>query len=441
MLTKSGPPTLVSKEISSESTSDSEVEKNTEAKTVGPTEKKQPSRISDESKRTINPQAESTEDRTASDPASKGKINEVPEVEKSTERLIAANISFQPTKKKRSRKQTETKIGLEIAKSSSNFIKKESTRNQLTSNEVLSESKTHLTKKESASSTVSSKQLNGGIEEVIAQKPGMSENEIIGSKPLPEDQKSAEANVVAKAVLPKDGNELKSDSVLPPKVDSTINLATASKDSVRKELAKRKFGFELGLSVHYVQQKLTVQNAAQTGAEQEMQSPVSLRPVFGGNLQFKMMVPIGTKFSLLPLLETSVLHRQMTFQKEPGASAPVKLIYTSEGISGSPVLKPSRYSVATWYWLPGAGMELGYVPSPAFSMRAGIVFSQVFFSQTAQKPGFSQPGMWLAAQYQLQRFWSLRTEIRRMEMSAQLLPSASSNSRNLFLGFGFVRSW
>ncbi len=441
MLTKSGPPTLVSKEISSESTSDSEVEKNTEAKTVGPPERKQPSEILDESERSINPQAESTEDRTASAPASKGKINEVPEVDKSTERLIAANISFQPTKKKRSRKQTETKSGLEIAKSSSIFIKKESTRNQLTSNEVLSESKTHLTKKESASSTVSSKQLNGGIEEVIAQKPGMSENEIIGSKPLPEDQKSAEANVVSQAVSPKDSIEPKIDFVAPPKVDSILNLANNPKDSVRRKLAKRKFGFELGLSVHYVQQKLTVQNAAQTGAEQEMQSPVSLRPVFGGNLQFKMRVPIVSNFALLPLLETSVLHRRMTFQTEPGASALVKLIQTADGISGAPVLQPGTYSKETDYLLPGAGLEASYALIGSLELRAGAVWSWVFSNRQEQIPRLIQPAYWLAAQYHLQRRWSIRTEIRRMEMSAQLLPSASSNSRNLFLGFGFVRSW
>ena len=440
MLTKSGTSTHVSKEISPASTSDSKVEKNSEAKIVGPTERKQSSEVSDESERSINPQSESTDNQTSSSPTAKGKINGVPQFGKSTERLIASNLYFQPRKKKRNMKQTETKSGLEIAKSSSNFSKKEPTRNQLASSDVPSESIAQTTKKESASSPVSSKQQNGGNEEVIAQKPGMSENEISGRMPIAEDQKSAEANVVAKAVLPKDGNELKSDSVLPPKVDSTLNLANSSRDSVRKELAKRKLGFELGLSGIYIQQQLSVQSAAQTGAEQVLQSLVSVRPVLGGNLQFRMKVPIGAKCSLLPLLETSVLHQRMTFQKEPGASAPVKLIQTPDGISGAPVLQPGTYSKETIYLLPGAGLEAGYAWTNSFELRAGAIWSWVFTNRQEEKPQLIQPGYWLAAQYHLQRRWCIRTEIRRMEMSARLLPSASSNSRNLILGFGFVRS-
>ncbi len=416
-------------------------DKNTEAHIAEPTERNQPPGISGESERYINPQAESTDNRTASDPTSKGKINEVPQFEKSTERPMASNISFQPTKKKRTMKQTETKSGLEIVKSSSNFSKKEATRNQLASSDFRSESIAQTTKKESASSPVSSKQLNSGVEEVIAEKPGKSENEISGRMPFTEGRKSEETNFVAKAVLPKDGNELKSGSVLPPKVDSILDLTNASKDSVRRELTKRKLGFELGLSGLYIQQQLSVQSAAQTGAEQVLQSPVSLRPVLGGNLQFKLKVSIGAKCFLLPLLETSVLHQRMTFQKEPGASAPVKLIQTADGIAGAPVLQPGTYSKETVYLLPGAGLEAGYAWTNSFELRAGAIWSWVFTNGQEEKPQLIQPGYWLAAQYRLQKGWSIRTEIRRMEMSARILSSASSDSRNLILGFGFVRSW
>jgi hypothetical protein len=441
VLTKSEPPIHVSKEISSASTSDSKVEKNTEAKTAGPIARKQASGISDESERSVNPQAESTEDRTAFDLASKGKAYEVAAGEKSNEKPIASNLSIIPTKKKRTRKQSDTKSGFEIAKSSPFVGMKEAAQNQLASKDIRSESIAQITKKERASSPVSALKLNGGGEELIAQEPDKTKNEVTDSNPPAENQKSADANVVAQSVSPKDSIESKIDFVALRKVDSTSNLSITPKDSVRKELAKRKFGFELGLSGLYVQHQLSVQNAEQTGAEQVLQSPVSVRPVFGGNLQFKMRVPIGSKFALLPLLETSVLHRQMTFQKEPGASALVKLIQTADGISGAPVLQPGTYSKETVYLLPAAGLEAGYALIGSLELRAGAVWSWVFTNQQEQKPRLIQPAYWLAAQYQLQRRWSIRSEIRRMEMSAQLLPSASSNSRNLFLGFGFVRSW
>ena len=268
-----------------------------------------------------------------------------------------------------------------------------------------------------------------------------TKDEVTDSNLPAENQKSTDANVVSQSVSPMDSIESKIDLVALRKVDSTSNLSITPKDSVRRELAKRKFGFELGLSGLYVQHQLSVQSAEQTGSEQVLQSPVSVRPVFGGNLQFKMRVPMGSKFALLPLLETSVLHRRMTFQTEPGASALVKLIQTADGISGAPVLQPGTYSKETDYLLPGAGLEASYALIGSLELRAGAVWSWVFTNREEQKPRLIQPAYWLAAQYHLQRRWSIRSEIRRMDMSARLLPSASSNSRNLFLGFGFVRSW
>ena len=441
MLATTQPESHVSKEISTARTSVSKAEKNTEAKTSEPTERKQPSGISDESERTINPQAESTEDRTASNLASKEKTYELAEVKKSNEKPIASNLSIIPTKKKRTRKLSDTKSGFEIAKSSPCVEMKEAAQNQLASKDFRSESNAQIRKKESASSTVSALKLNEGGEELIAQKPHITKDEVTDSNLPAENQKSTDANVVAQSVSPKDSIGSKIDFVALQKVDSTSNLSITPKDSVRRELAKRKFGFELGLSGLYVQHQLSVQSAEQTGSEQVLQSPVSVRPVFGGNLQFKMRVPMGSKFALLPLLETSVLHRRMTFQTEPGPSALVKLIQTADGISGAPVLQPGTYSKETDYLLPGAGLEASYALIGSLELRAGAVWSWVFTNKQEQKPRLIQPAYWLAAQYHLQRRWSIRSEIRRMDMSARLLPSASSNSRNLFLGFGFVRSW
>jgi hypothetical protein len=151
-----------------------------------------------------------------------------------------------------------------------------------------------------------------------------------------------------------------------------------------------------------------------------------------------MRVPVGAKFSLLPLLETSLLYQQMTFQKEPGASAPVRLIQTADGITGAPVLQPGTYSKETVYLLPGAGLEAGYALTESFELRAGVVYSWVFSTQKDQKPAIIQPGYWLAAQYQLRKRWSVKAEIRRFGMKTQLLPEAASTSENLQLGLGMV---
>jgi hypothetical protein len=329
------------------------------------------------------------------------------------------------------------KSKIEIPASSSALVsKKESTGKIVAYVDNRSASASQKVNKESVSNHPSEKETNGGGD-VIAQNPDKTEM-VNDHNPTTEAKKSAETNVVSQAVSPKDGIEPKSDSVVLPKVDSTSNLATAPKDSVRKELAKRKLGFELGLSGLYVQQQLSVQTAAQTGAEQVLQSPVSVRPVFGGNLQFKLNVPLGPKFSLLPLLETSMLYQQMTFQKEPGASAPVKLIQTADGIAGAPVLQPGTYSKETVYLLPGAGLEAGYVLTESFELRAGAVYSRVFSTQNDQKPAIIQPGYWLAAQYQLRNRWSVKAEIRRFGMKTQLLPEAASTSENLQLGLGLV---
>lgn len=305
------------------------------------------------------------------------------------------------------------------------------------SGEVHSAKAPEKANKESVSNLPSKKETNGGGE-MIAQNPGEPEKTGTYNNSTTEARKSAETNEVSQATTSKDVTEPKADSVVPPKVDSSSNLATAPKDSVRKELAKRKLGFELGLSGLYVQEQLSVQSAAQTGAEQVLQSPVSVRPVFGGNLQFKMKVPVGAKFSLLPVLETSLLYQQMTFQKEPGASAPVKLIQTADGIAGAPVLQPGTYSKETVYLLPGAGLEASYALTESCELRAGAMYSWVFSTQKVQKPAIIQPGYWLAAQYQLRKRWSVKAEIRRFGMKTQLLPEAASTSENLQLGLGLV---
>ena len=133
-----------------------------------------------------------------------------------------------------------------------------------------------------------------------------------------------------------------------------------------------------------------------------------------------------------------MLYQQMTFQKEPGASAPVKLIQTADGIAGAPVLQPGTYSKETVYLLPGAGLEAGYSLTESFELRAGAVYAWVFLTQKDQKPAIIQPGYWLAAQYQLRKRWSLKAEIRRFGMKTQLLPEAASTSENLQLGLGLV---
>lgn len=307
----------------------------------------------------------------------------------------------------------------------------------ITSREIRSENIQQKASKESVSNLPSVKEKNGGVD-MIAQNPDKTENAVTDHNPSAAAKNSAETTVVSQAVSPKAGTELKADSVVTEKVDSTSNLVAAPKDSVRKELAKRNLGFELGLSGLYVQQQLSVQSAAHTGTEQVLQSPVSIRPVFGGNLQFKMRVPVGAKFSLLPLVETSLLYQQMTFQKEPGASAPVRLIQTADGIAGAPVLQAGTYSKETIYLLPGAGLEAGYAWTNSFEFRAGAVYSWVFSTQEDQKPAIIQSGYWLAAQYQLRKRWCVKAEIRRFGMKTQLLPETASTSENLQLGLGLV---
>ncbi len=426
------------KEMPSESASVSGVEKNTETKMTVPSLEKQSASNSEETHPAQNQPKETTESKPASERSSKGEMTKVKEFETSTENVPGSNLVLTQTKKKRNRKSTEVKSKIEIPATSSALVsKKESTGKRIASREVRSEQGPQKVNKESVSNHPSGKETNGGGE-VITQNPNKTENVVTDHNPTTEAKKSAETTVVSEAVSQKDGIEPKADSMETPKVDSTSNLATAPRDSVRKELAKRKLGFELGLSGLYVQQQLSVQTAAQKGAEQVLQSPVSVRPVFGGNLQFKMKVPVGAKFSLLPVLETSLLYQQMTFQKEPGASAPVKLIQTADGIAGAPVLQPGTYSKETVYLLPAAGLEASYALTESFELRAGAVYAWVFSTQKDQKPAIIQPGYWLAAQYQLRKRWTVKAEIRRFGMKTQLLPEAASTSENLQLGLGLV---
>ncbi len=426
------------KEIPSESASVSGVEKNTETKMTVPSVEKQPAPNSEEPLPIQNQPKETTQSKPTSERSSKGEIVKSTPSETTTEKVIASQLVLAQTKKKRNRKSTEVKSKIEISKSTSAIVsRKESNGKRIASCEVRSEQGPQKASKEVVSNLPSEKETNGG-EEVIAQNPDKTENVVTDHNPTTETNSSEETTVVSQAVSPKDGIEPKADSVVTPKVDTTSNLATAPKDSVRKELAKRNLSFELGLSGLFVQQQLSVKSAAQTGAEQVLQSPVSVRPMFGGNLQCKLNIPLGAKFSLIPLLETSLLYQQMTFQKEPGASAPVKLIQTADGIAGAPVLQPGTYSKETVYMLPGAGLEAGYALTSSFELRAGAVYAWVFSTQKDQKPAIIQPGYWLAAQYQLRKRWSVKAEIRRFGMKTQLLPETASTSENLQLGLGLV---
>jgi hypothetical protein len=426
------------KEIPSEKAYASTIEKNTESKISVPSNEKQPAVNSEETRPAQNQATEKAENKPTFERSLKEEMANVKGSKTSTEKAPGSNLVLTQTKKKRNRKSTEVKSGIEITRMTSAIVSgKGSTGKTFTSSEVRSEKVQQKANKESVSNLPSQKETNGG-EDMIAQSPNKTKNVVNDLNPTAETKNSAETTVVSQAVSPKDGTEPKADSVVQPKLDSTSNLVTVPKDTVRKELAKRHLGFEFGLSGLSLQQQFAVQSAAQTGAEQVLQSPVSLRPVFGGNFQFKMKVPFGAKFSLLPLLETSLLYQQMTFQKEPGASAPVRLIQTADGITGAPVLQPGTYSKETVYLLPGAGLEAGFALTESFELRAGAVYSWVFSTQKDQKPAIIQPGYWLAAQYQFRKRWSVKAEIRRFGMKTQLLSDAASTSENLQLGIGLV---
>jgi hypothetical protein len=427
------------KEIPSEKAYASTIEKNTESKISVPSNEKQPAVNSDESRQTENQPSEVLENQPTSDRFPKGETTKVKELEASGLKTPSSNLVLTQTKKKRNKNASEVKSAIETNKMSSGEVsRKESTGKIVAFADVRSAKASRKKTKGNAANRPSEKEPNANDEDVTVQKQPNSQNEIADQNSIESNHSKLEPGSVSQAVSPKDGNEPKADSVVPPKVDSTSNLAIVPKDTVRKELAKRHLGFELSLSGLSLQQQFAVQSAAQTGAEQVLQSPVSLRPVFGGNFQFKMKVPFGAKFSLLPLLETSLLYQQMTFQKEPGASAPVRLIQTADGITGAPVLQTGTYSKKTVYLLPGAGLEAGYVLTESFELRAGAVYSWVFSTQKDQKPAIIQPGYWLAAQYQFRKRWSVKAEIRRFGMKTQLLSDAASTSENLQLGIGLV---
>jgi len=230
------------------------------------------------------------------------------------------------------------------------------------------------------------------------------------------------------------------DSTVVVKTDSlTLVMKNEPKDSVAGEKkARKKMGLEIGITASYIRQSISVQSPLISGGEQILQSPVSVKPMWGGNLQVKVSIPVWRKISLYPLLECGALIQKMEFNKNAGASAPVKLIKTADGISGSPIQKSENYFQESVFYLPGMGLEAGFSFTESFNLRSGFVYSRLFSSGGQANAVISNPAMWLSAQYQIRKKWSLKAEIRRFEMKSQLLSDTPSSSQNLQIGLGLV---
>jgi hypothetical protein len=226
-----------------------------------------------------NQPTEKAENKPTFERSLKEEMANVEGSERSTEKAPGSNLVLTQTKKKRNKNATELKSGIEINRMTSATVsRKESNEKIVASGDIRSAKDSEKVTKENVANRPSEKEPNEIDEEVNVQKQSNSQNEIADQISMESNHPKLEAGSVSQAISPQDGTEPKADSVVQPKLDSTSNLVTVPKDSVRKELTKRNLGFEFGLSGLSLQQQLAVKSAAQTGAEQVLQSPVSVRP-------------------------------------------------------------------------------------------------------------------------------------------------------------------
>ena len=215
-----------------------------------------------------------------------------------------------------------------------------------------------------------------------------------------------------------------------------LNPETVVKTDSNKALGNLnwKERIEVGFTAFIVNQNVSIPVSILSNAETSINKIANLTPLWGGSATARLKIPISKRWSLYPMVELAIQTQSVQYLEKPGASAPIKLIKTDQGIVGNPLFTERTYWKTIHFFLPSAGLEASFELNRKISFRTGFSFAWYFDVKmgSAQIPTYA-----FATQYQLKNNFFLRTELKFYDYKKPFA-GVEATSRNLQLGLGLV---